>query len=325
MSHSPPPHRWLLGLLLLPCLLLLQPGCSKAKNPWAGAAPGQKRVLVSFAPLYSMTHAVADKHVYVLCLLSKDGPHNFQPPNEDMLKLHRADLILTNGMGLDDTFMDRLYKGANTSAKLVRLGDELPKELKNWTGPQKHGDHYHDGDFDPHVWLGPPQAIDMTQQIAKHLGELDPQHKTEYAKNADDFVRQLEKLQADGQALLKGKKNCRILTMHESLGYFARAFGLEVEGSIQMQPGVDPDAARLAKLAKLCKEKDVGVIAVEPQFDRRQAKMLQDFLARELPIRLVEVDPLETAPLAKDSANPDPDYYLHKMRENIETLAKALP
>jgi zinc transport system substrate-binding protein len=322
MSHSPSPQRGLLGLFLL---VLILPGCSTAKNPWAAALPGQKRILVSFAPLYSMTQAVAGKHAYVLCLLSKDGPHNFQPPNEDMLKLHRADLILINGLGLDDNFMDRLKKGANTSAAMVRLGDALPKELKHWTGPQQHGDHVHEGDYDPHVWLGPPQAMAMTQEIARQLGKLDPQNKDEYVKNADDYVRRLEKLQTEGKALLAGKKNRNILPMHESLFYFAKAFDLNVTESLQLHPGVDPDPARLTKLAKLCKEKDIHVIAVEPQFGTRQAEILRNFLADKLPMQLVEVDPLETAPLARDSANPDPDFYLHKMRENIEKLAEALP
>ena len=42
-------------------------------------------------------------------------------------------------------------------------------------------------------------------------------------------------------------------------------------------------------------------------------------------VELVEVDPLETAPVADKNGNPDPAYYMKRMKENIDNLAKALP
>ena len=62
------------------------------------------------------------------------------------------------------------------------------------------------------------------------------------------------------------------------------------------------------------------------KYSKSQPVLLQKQLkSKGLDVKLIEFDPLETAPLAKDSPNPDPGYYLQKMRENIEALAKALP
>jgi ABC-type Zn uptake system ZnuABC Zn-binding protein ZnuA len=329
MSRTSLAFRWLFGLALALMAGIL-PGCSTAKDPWAGAKPGQKRVLASFPPLYSMAQKVAGEHAYVLCLLSTTGPHEYQAPSSDMLKLHRAELILTNGLGID-TFMHKLVKGSMTGAKVVALGDALPGKLLLHNEEAKeehkgHEGHHHHGDHDPHVWLGPPQAIAMTGLIAEQLSALDPGHKKDYEKNAAALVAELEKLQEDGQALLKGKKNRCIVSMHESLGYFAKAFGLEVVDSLQVQPGVDPDSARLSKLAEKCKQKKVAVFAMEPQYSQNLAKRLQSELGfGGQKIQMVEIDPLETAPLAEGKSNPDPGFYLRKMRDNIETLAKALP
>jgi ABC-type Zn uptake system ZnuABC Zn-binding protein ZnuA len=319
---------------ILPCLLIvpLLQGCTRASDPWAAAKPGQKRVLASFPPLYSMTAAVAGDDAYVLSLFSNQGPHDVKDGPKDMLKLVRADLIIMNGLGLDDGFMDRLIDGSRNKAPVLRVGDRLPEALKSADKEHKHDHdhaghhHHHHGAVDPHVWLGPPQAIAIVQSIARQLADIDPAHKAGYEKRSAAFVSELEKLQADGKALFAGKKSRNIVTMHESLGYFARAFDLDIKGSLQLQPGVDPNPATLAKLADACKKDGVSVIAVEPQYDAKLARTLQQHLERSgRKVQLVEVDPIETAPLAADSPNPEPDFYLRKMRQNIETLARALP
>jgi zinc transport system substrate-binding protein len=315
---------WLIGA----ALVLI--GCTAAPDAWRDAQPGQKHILTTFAPLYCMTRSVAGDDAYVLCLLGAKGPHDFNDSPADMLKLHRADLILMNGLGLEP-FMDRLIHGSgNKRAKVVKLGDNLPANLLLHSDEKghMHADgklHVHKGGHDPHVWLGPPQASAMVKQIGQELSELDPAHQAGYQKRAAELVANLEKLQDEGQALLKTKKNHAILTMHESLGYFAKAFDLDVVGSLQVQPGEDPNSNQLANLAKLCQTKDVRVIAVEPQYSPELAKTLQDHLRRSQhhEVQLVAVDPIETAPL--QNGQPEPDFYLRQMRANITTLAKALP
>ena len=49
---------YLLILLLVP-LFFVCVGCGRTPNFWVEAKPGQKKILVSFPPLYAITHAVA--------------------------------------------------------------------------------------------------------------------------------------------------------------------------------------------------------------------------------------------------------------------------
>lgn len=308
-------------------LVLLVPmlqGCTSAKDPWDAAKPGQRRVLATFPPLYSMTQAIAGEDAYVLSLLSNVGPHDAKDNPSDMFKLRRAELVVMNGLGLDDRFMDLLIRGSmNKTLRVLKAGDAVPEQDRQ--DAPKHEDHSH-GKYDPHVWLGPPQAIVMVRAIAEQLGQLDPAHKSGYDRRADALVAELEKLHQHGLALLEGKKNRCLVTTHESLCYFARAFNLDLKGSLQTQPGVDPDPARLAQLAEMCKKHDVRVIAIEPQYDAKLARTLQKHLAFDgRQVQLAEIDTLETAPLAPDSANPEPDFYLRTMRANIEAIARALP
>ena len=109
------------------------------------------------------------------------------------------------------------------------------------------------------------------------------------------------------------------------MGYFAKAFGLEVAGTIQIEPHQDADPGRLSLLEKLCRDKSVNVVTYEPRYKKNQPEIIQKQLKnRGLAIELAAFEPIETAPLAKDSVNPDPGYYMEKMRANIDNLVKAI-
>jgi zinc transport system substrate-binding protein len=303
-------------------------GCSTAKDPWADVPGGPPRVLTTFPPLYCFAANVAGDKAAVLSLLDQTGPHGFEPRAEDALKLRKANLLLVNGLGLDD-FIGRLVKqSANKSLAVVDLGKKLEDDHHELLLPMaehKHENggghkHHHHGEHDPHVWLGIPQAVEMVKIIKKALQEKAPANAAAYEKNAADYVKELEGLQEEGKKQLKAKKNRKLITHHESLAYFADSFGLEIVGSIQIRPGVEADASQRARLVKLCKEKGVRVIAVEPQYSKESAEALQKQLRRDgIELEIVEVDPLETA-----RGELGPDFYVTKMRENISKLAKAL-
>jgi ABC-type Zn uptake system ZnuABC Zn-binding protein ZnuA len=106
------------------------------------------------------------------------------------------------------------------------------------------------------------------------------------------------------------------------LRYFARSFGAEIVGAIEM-PGHEPSPKRLNELVKLCQEKGVRLIAVEPQYPSNTGAQA---VLRELRRKgvadaaFVELDTLETA----DAADLTADFYERKMRANLDTLAGAL-
>jgi zinc transport system substrate-binding protein len=325
-------------LFILPCLTLLPVaffGCGPTPNFWVEAKPNQKKILVSFAPLYAITHAVAGEDAYVLSMLTAQGPHDYDGAPTDLFKVNKADLFIFNGLTLDDQFVDKMMRNhKNDALRTLNVGQILEKKHRDLLlhGGQEHdhGDgvkHKH-GDHDPHLWLGPQQAIEMTKIIATKLAEIDPTNEKGYQARADKFIEELKKLEADGKAAFKDKKNKKIITMHEAFGYFADAFGLDIVEAIQKKPGMDPDAVSISKLIRLCRQKDgPRVIAVEPQYSKAQAEALQRTLKDDgIHVVIVTLDPLETAEIPPGKKfNPDPDYYLKEMRKNIDTLAKALP
>jgi ABC-type Zn uptake system ZnuABC Zn-binding protein ZnuA len=307
-------------------------GCGNTGPAWSDKRP---RVLATIPPLASFARNVLGEHGEVRSLCTTSGPHNTEYKMQDALQLRDADLFLAVGLGLDDKFADPMQAHSrNDHLKYVKLGNRLPADLKireedhKDAKGDKHADkddhgHEHEGEYDPHAWLGIPEAKAMVAGIRDELKKIDPQHAADYDANAKKYTESLDKLRDDGLDKLKDKKNRKIIAFHDSLAYFARSFKITIVASIELVPGAEPSAVRLADLVKMCKEQDVRVIAVEPQYpNSSSAKTLKDELkAKNLKVDLAEVDPLETAADLEDLAG----WYEKKTRGNLDNLAKALP
>jgi zinc transport system substrate-binding protein len=313
-------------LAILLALGTMLSGCSKARDPWKDVPGGPTKVLVTIPPLYCFAKNVAGGDAAVLCLLGPHGPHGYEPRYEDELKAKKADLFFAIGLGLDEFTGKIVNSSTNKKIKVVEVGDAgglIKQEHEHGKEEKGEHDHHHHGEYDPHVWLGIPQSIRMVNAIRDSLQEIDPKNKEGYARRAAAYVKELEKLQADGQIELKNKKNRKLIATHESLRYFGKSFLLEILDSIQPRPGIEADPTKMRDLVKLMKEKDVRVIATEPQYPHKLAEILKENLAKQkIEVRLAEIDPLETVARMEDL---DAGYYVRKMRENVTNLAKALP
>jgi ABC-type Zn uptake system ZnuABC Zn-binding protein ZnuA len=332
-------RKWLWACVLAPiglAVALTMPGCGRAvpdydKDPNKDAS---LNVLASTPPLDCFVRNVAGRHARVLCLCTSTGPHQFEPGQRDIVNLRATDVFFLNGLELE-VFKGKFTDAAHSMrAKIVDVGDKLPRTLLH--GGEKHAeghhhdhgekghadeDHHHHGEFDPHIWLGVPQAEEMVRVIARSLSSVDAAHADDYERQSKDYLKKLDELREHGKKALKDKKNKKIVAQHDSLGYFAETFGLTVVGSIQPQPGIEADRKRLANLAKVCRDEGVEVIAVEPQYSRAAAETLQrELKAMDVTVRIVEIDPMETA----DAKDLDEGYYVRVVKQNLDALAKHL-
>jgi ABC-type Zn uptake system ZnuABC Zn-binding protein ZnuA len=296
-------------------------GCSDAKDPWGGKPT--PHVLVSVPPLYSFAKSVAGSHGDVRSICTTTGPHGYgeHVSINDNALLGHATRFFTVGLKLDDQFADAMVSATDKGNIRVALGNKLPEAMKLKDS---------EGEADMHVWLGTPQAIAMVEMIRDELKAADPANKDDYDRNAAAYVTELEKLHDDGVQMLKDKKHRRLISFHESLGYFAKEFDIEIIDVIEDGPGVEPGAKKMLELVGRCaaeiKEHGRVVIAVEPQYPTSQsAAALKEALKKKGEsydhVVLIEIDPLETAE-AKDLSA---DLYVKTMRKNLEELAKNLP
>jgi zinc transport system substrate-binding protein len=305
--------------------LLLVNGCSNTPpEVWPSGKSGPK-VLTSFVPIQCFALNVAGDDAVVKVILSSEGAHHGGDPSPLHLKLAaQADVLFFVGLGLDDKIASKVKASAsNPRLSLVALGNSIDQKslLEGECHHQHKPGEVHDHGTDPHVWLSPKHARTMVAAIRDELKRIDPAHAGGYDSRAAAFIAKLEQLEKDGLAMLKDKKDRKILTHHDSLQYFSKDFGLEIVSFIQTSE-VEPGQEELKQILDLAKKNAVRVIAVEPQFSRNSAaSVIKSALqADKIDAEFVEVDTLEAA----DEADLTPDYYERKMRQNLENLAKAL-
>lgn len=315
---------YLLLLLLVPAAFV--GGCGSTKDTTWPDKPGPK-VVVSFAPLYCFAASVAGDDATVKCVMGTTGPHHFNPTDTEARLVARANVFLVNGLNLDNKIADTIHKNSgNKGLKLIDLGARLPAD-KLREGVCKH-DHHHEGEHDhghdPHVWLNPDLAALFVAHIRDELIAADPAHKDGYTARAAAYTSTLMKLKSDGVALLKDKKDRKLLAFHDSLAYFAEAFDLSIKDAIQKAAGSEPNAKELMEVITNCKKRGVRLVAVEPQYTANNAaKTILAELRKDPALadaEVVEIDPLETVKPDELTA----DWYEKKMRENLDRLSKAM-
>ena len=295
-------RRLVFGVALLFGLgLAIQPGCSPVPDGWPEKSG--LRVVTSFAPIHCFALNVAGDDAAVQCVMSNEGPHGYEPTAPDRVKLERANLFLINGLNLDDDIADKMIGGLRKkSVTVVRLADAIPVKLLREGGECRDdsGVAHHHGQYDPHVWLGIPEAILMVERIRDEFSGHDPEHKAGYESRAAAYVARLKALEADGKQMLKDKTERDLITFHDSLFYLARDFKLNIQDSIEPIPGTEASGKHLTVLIETCRSKKIRHITVEPQYpSNTSAKTVLDSLRRAGidDAELIPIDTMETATL----------------------------
>lgn len=180
------------------------------------------------------------------------------------------------------------------------------------------GHHHHEGD--PHFWLDPNLVVKYVENIRDALSAADPDGASVYAANAEAYIAQLKQLDAwivEQVAQLPPEAR-KLVTNHESFGYFADRYGFQVIGTVvpNVSPMAQPSAQQLARLADRVKEAGVRGIFLETGADQRLAQQL----AQETGIKVVTE--LYSHSIT-DAGGPAPTY-IDMMRYNTQAIVNAL-
>jgi len=176
-----------------------------------------------------------------------------------------------------------------------------------------HAGHDHP-DHDLHFWLDPVNARAMIAEIARVLGEADPDNAARYAGNAEAYGARLDALIEETAATVEPVKARPAVVFHDAYQYFEKRFGLNVVGSITVSPEVLPGAQRLSEIREKVKELDAACVFSEPQFELK----LVSVVTEGTDARTGVLDPLgaETAD--------GPDLYITLIRNLGRSFAACL-
>jgi zinc/manganese transport system substrate-binding protein len=267
----------------------------------AGLASDRPRIVVTHSLLGATVSSLVGNSADVMVLIPNGtDPHEWSPSARDIAELTKSDLIVANGLNLEaglgkaveqakadgvpvfyaaehvtlrSASADHADDGADEDAD--EDADEHADEHKEDPADQhKDGDEHggeppsttesHDhGSEDPHYWMDPLTVKQLVGPLTETLGTLG----LDLVANAAALESSLDKTHAEVTSLLNDVPPAerRLVTGHESLGYFADRYGFELIGAVipSFSSQAEASAGQLAELTAAVKRQGVPAVFTE--------------------------------------------------------------
>ncbi len=294
------------GLFLLGLLLFVF-SASRFQIARKQGSPNQKvQVVATIYPLGDFAKNVGGELVEVTTITPPGvEPHEYEPTPQDLVKMQKADLVLMNGNGLD-SWAEKVVDGLRAEQVRVLVLSEGIAVL-----PSEEG-----AGLDPHVWLDPVFAIQISEKIASALSQGSPD-ADQLTAQKEAYVARLKALDEAYQAGLARCERREIVTSHNAFRYLAKRYSLTNYYILGLSPEEDPSPQKIAEVSTLAKQKGVKAIFFETLVSPKFAETV----ASEVGVGTAVLNPIEG--LTEEELQSGKDY-LKVMEENLRELRTAL-
>ncbi len=274
--------KYVLVSVLLALVLLSTLSCQPSSS-----SP-TKSIVVTYSILGSIVKdLVGDKASVTVSVPNGLDPHEWEPSAKDIEAINKADLVVENGLGLEGGLEKTLQAARNSGVKFFTASDYI---TVRHVGP---GEGIPSGDpdqvigaADPHLWMDPIAIKSVVSGLASVLMQ---DLNLDVSSQAADLENRLDSLNteiADTVAAIP-QENRKLVTGHESMGYFAKRYGFKLVGviipSLSTQAGVS--AGDLAALKTAIEDNQVKAIFTELGTSPAVAKAIGD----ETGVKVVEL------------------------------------
>ena len=233
------------------------------------SAQDKVKVVTTFSILADFVKNVGGDRVEITSLVPVNGDaHVYAPSPADAKKLADAKVVFTNGLGFEG-WIPRLVKSSATKAAVI-VATKGVKPRKSEEKGHGHG-HGHDADADPHAWQSVANAKIYVANIRDALVAADPAGKATYEANAAAYAGKLDVLEAEvkGQVGNIPADRRRIITTHDSFGYFKAAYGLDFIAPQGVSTESEASAKDVAKIITQIKKQKIPAVFLENVSDPR--------------------------------------------------------
>jgi len=306
----------LLARMLSPLLLLLFLAIGLAAGP--ADAASRVQVVTTTTDLKALVEAVGGKLVEVDALArGTQNPHDLEVRPSLMVKVRRADLLVMNGLELDQ-WAEVVVQGASNPnvapgapGRVDASAGLLVLEVPQGRVDRSMGDVHPVGN--PHYSLDPGMAAGVTANIVEGLARVAPQSRPAFERNRQAFLARVDQALARWTTEMAPFKGAKVVVDHNMWIYFLTRFGLVEAGSVEERPGIPPTPSHLTRLIALMKEQKVKVVVSVPWTDQ----MLAERVAQEAGAKVVPLAPAAGSVKGADG-------YLETIDYNVRSVAQAL-
>lgn len=260
---------------------------------------GKIKVATTIFPLKSVVESIVGDKVEVVNLLAPGAsPHTFSLSPSDVKALTGSQKLFAVGHGLDQWAVDILKSVNDTELVVVDRGINLKI--------------YEAGQADPHYWLSSKNIRVVAQTVLDEIVKIDAVNEAYYRENFDKFLLDLDELDTYIEGLFSDLKNKDIVVFHDSWGYFAEQYGLNIIGVFELSPGIEPGPKDLADLYYMFESSGAKSIFSESQFSSESIKSF----VNDLDLKVGILDPL--------GGTNEKDSYIKLMRYNANVIFETL-
>ena len=279
---------WILILLML----LSITACEKTPQTKA-------LILTSVYPYELLIRDMVGTDIEVKSIIpANSSPHTWSPVPSDLKAVDNADLIVVNGLDLENVIAKTLALHKDKTivlaelAKITPLGDDDGGHAgdDHPTGHEAEIEHEagHHHEQDPHIWTSPKNLILMANALKPVLRDKFPAHADSISARSDRLIKALTDLDIRITRERTQLSHTNIITYHNSFAYFFRDYQMDRPETVQSSPGKEPGPREMNDLSAKIKAKGITAIYVEPQMSRKSAEIL----ASEFKLRILTLDPL---------------------------------
>jgi zinc/manganese transport system substrate-binding protein len=250
----------------------------------------------------------------VLTLMPPNAdPHSFEISAQTAARLRDAELIVANGLGLEEGLAAHVEAAEGDGVPVFLAGDHL--DVLDYA----EGDSA--GAPDPHFWTDPARMRDVVGGLGDELAGIAGVDADAIGAHTDAYLAELDALDAEMTAAFAALPAERraLVTNHHVFGYLADRFDLRLIGAV-VPSGTTlaaPSASDLRDLVAAIDEAGVPTVFAESSQPDRLVQVLADEADRD-----VAVVELFTESLT--AADGDAPTYLDLMRVNTERIIAGL-
>ncbi|HEX9712357.1 MAG TPA: metal ABC transporter substrate-binding protein [Actinomycetota bacterium] len=283
----------------------------------SGSTGDRLAVAATVSPIANIVANIGGDRVRVTGLVPEgENSHEFEPRPTDARIIVEADVVIMNGLHLEEPTRVLAEANVRDGVKIVKLGDLTitPDEyIYDFSFPREQGDP------NPHLWTNPPYAKRYAEIVTETLSTLRPDDAAYFRRNLDAYAQRLDELDRLVREVTETVPagNRKLLTYHDSFPYFAREYGWEIIGAIQPSDLAEPTPREVARLIEQVRDEGVPAIFGSEVFP---SPVLEQ-IARETGARYV--DELRDDDLPGDAGDHDHSF-LAMMTFNFSTFMEAL-
>ena len=281
-------------------------------------AAGQRlKIATTVAPITSIVANIAGNLADVEGIVPEGtNSHTFEPRPSVAKVLSEANLVIVNGLKLEEPTKDLATANASPGSAVIEVGTRTispDQELYDFSFPKEGGKP------NPHLWTDPPLAACYARISADAMKVADPTNANAYEANATAFIDKIHALDTAFRTASDTVKpqNRQLLTYHDAYAYFAQTYNWKIIGAIQVTDFEEPTPREVADLIAQIKKVGVPAIFGSEVFP---SPVLEQ-IGKEAGVNYVDTlrdDDLPGAPGDKNHS------YLGLMKFDFSTMVKAL-